>query len=60
MRPRPSRRMRPRVDAARRDDDADERLALEMYFDFWALCSQYEIDAGRAVRELERWVRAAR
>lgn len=56
-RPVPSRRMEPRIREARLDDGADERLTLELYYDFWVLVHQYEVDALEAAKELERRVR---
>lgn len=53
-RPTPSWRMAPRISEAMKDDDADERLTLELYYDFWVLVHQYEVDALEAAKELER------
>lgn len=53
-RPKPSRKMDPRIRDAMRDDGADERLTLEMYYDFWVLVHQYEVDSVAAAKELER------
>lgn len=42
---------------AMRDDEADRRLTTEVYFDLWALASQYGLDLGQAADRLEGFVR---
>lgn len=46
------------ADQARKDDGADMRLTLDLYFDLWALSAQWRFSLEDAMRELERRVRA--
>ena len=58
--PVPSARMAPRFAEARHSDSADERLTMEIYFDFWRLCNTYGLDPTAAAAELERRAKAIR
>lgn len=49
--------MRQRCKAATRSDEADRRLTTEVYFDLWALASQYGLDLEAAAVRLEGFVR---
>lgn len=57
LRPTPSRRMTPTMNTAKRDDSASQKLSLDIYFDFWALVTQYGLDPQKAAVELERRVK---
>lgn len=43
---------------AERDSSADERLALDCYFDVWRLASHYDFDLNAALERLVELVRA--
>lgn len=42
---------------AERDDSADERLTLEIFFDVWHLCLSYKFDLDNALARLVQIVR---
>jgi hypothetical protein len=50
--PGPSRKTLALAERARTDSSADERLTLDLYLDWWTLCTQYELDADAALAEL--------
>jgi len=56
-RPGPTRKTWELAETARWDSSADRRLALDVYFDCWILCVQYELNLDLA---LERLVQLAR
>lgn len=57
MHPKIQRKTLELADQARRSDDADQRLTLDLYFDLWALSAQWKFEVATAVTELERRVR---
>lgn len=58
--PTPSVRMLPRVSDAQRSGLYEDRLTMEIYFDWWRLANSYKLDVRKAAEELERRVRAKR
>ncbi len=60
LRPRPARKDMVNVKASYKDNDADWRYTLSLFYDFWALVMQYGCDSVEMSLELERRVRRLR
>lgn len=46
--------------AARRDDEADQQLTNELFYDWWYLCAQHDLDQAAATQRLVELVRHQR
>lgn len=56
--PGPARKMVELADLARRDSSADQRLTLDIFYDFWSLTGlNYELDPDVALTKLVAMVR---
>jgi hypothetical protein len=40
---------------AETDSSADRQLSIEIYFDLWALATQYDFSLDKAATQLEKW-----